>query len=108
MKLRHISKKSRSGNCLAGASTRTWAARSCARDPTKFREQALHSLPERVGSKSKLFAEEFAGFSVELDLNEQLHIRSVDESSSAGAIEQMTKQDLAFQRILIEDLGKNP
>ena len=63
-------------------------------------------MPERVWSESKLFAEELAGFSVEFDLNEQLHIGSVDESSSAGAIEQMTKQDLAFQRILIEDPRK--
>jgi len=108
MGVRHIYENSRSGNCLAGISRRAWATRSCARDPTEFREQALHSLPERVRGESKLLAEEFAGFSVELDLNEQLHIRSVDESSSAGAIEQMTKQDLAFQRILIEDLGKNP
>ena len=64
-------------------------------------------MSKRVWSESKLFAEEFAGFSVEFDLNEQLHIRSVDESSSAGAIEQMTKQDLAFQRILIDNPGKD-
>jgi len=59
-------------------------------------------LPEGIWSETEFFIEDFAGLSVELDLNKQLHIGRIDDCSSAGAVEQMAKQDKTFERIFIE------